>query len=110
MSKLVEFHSRYADGTPVMKQQRPPRLGGAEPDLQAQGSHSQLRWDRYHYRVYQAREFNELGQPVRDIDFTSPTYPNGSLRPEHLPPPHQHLWQPNPTGGTPTRSRTPKPL
>lgn len=108
MSKLVQFHSRYADGTLVTKEQRPPRLGGAKPDPEAQGAHSQLRWDNYNQKVYQAREFNELGQPIRDIDFTSPTYPNGSLRPDHFPPPHQHRWLPNATGGTPIRSRTPE--
>ena len=56
------------------------------------------------------REFNSAGEPVRDIDFTSPTYPNGNPRPGHLPPPHQHQWLPNPTGGSPIRSKTPEPL
>jgi hypothetical protein len=110
MSKLVQFHSQYADGTLVTKKQRPPRLGDPKPDPQAQGAHSQLRWDSHHQRVYQAREFDKFGQPVRDIDFTSPTYPSGQLRKDHLPPPHQHDWLANLTGGTPTRSRTPETL
>ncbi|XYH97339.1 DUF6531 domain-containing protein [Sorangium sp. So ce1128] len=103
-------HSRYADGTLVMKGEQPPRLGAARPDPSAQGAHSQLRWDDKNNRVYQAREFDDTGQPVRDIDFTSPTFPNGAPRPDHLPPPHQHRWIPNPTGGTPSRSNKPEPL
>jgi hypothetical protein len=31
---------------------------------------------------------------VRDIDFTNPTYPNGTMRPGHPGPPHQHPWRP----------------
>jgi hypothetical protein len=48
-------------------------------------------------RYPQAREFDEKGNPVRDIDFTD----HG--RPEQHPNPHQHLPQPNPSGGTPQR-------
>ena len=106
----MSVHSRYADGTLVLKNQQPPRLGESRPDPNALGPHSQLRYDTYNQRIYQAREFDESGQPVRDIDFTSPTYPNGNPRPDHLPPPHQHRWIPNPTGGTPTRSRIPEAL
>jgi hypothetical protein len=98
------IHSRYADGTPVYKSQKPPRFGEPKPDPEAQGSHSRLRWDNYNQRIYQAREFNASAQPVRDIDFTSPTYPSGTPRNDHLPPPHQHQWLPNLTGGTPNRS------
>jgi hypothetical protein len=71
-------HSRYKDGTPVYKGEEPPRLGEAKPDPQAQGAHTLLRWDNINQRVYQGREFDGKGQPVRDIDFTSPTYPNGA--------------------------------
>ncbi len=104
------IHSRYADGTLVYEDQQPPRFGEPRPDASAQGPHTQLRWDTHNHRVYQGREFDAAGQPVRDIDFTSPTFPNGTPRPDHLPPPHQHGWGPNPTGGTPMRSRTPEPL
>nr|NGX37493.1 tRNA(Glu)-specific nuclease WapA [Chlamydiota bacterium] len=48
----------------------------------------------------QAREFDENGNPVRDIDFTD----HG--RPQNHPNPHQHEHKPNPTGGT--RTRDPK--
>ncbi len=105
-----KIHSRYADGTPTYTNQIPVRLGEPRPALDAQGAHSRLRWDSYNQRVYQAREFDKAGQPIRDIDFTSPTYPNGISRPDHLPPPHQHLWLPNPTGETPIRSRQPESL
>ena len=106
----MSVHSKYADGTVVLKSQRPPRLGQPKPDPNAIASHSQVRWDTKNQRIYQIREFDESGQPVRDIDLTSPTYPNGNLRPDHLPPPHQHRWIPNPTGGTPIRSKNPEAL
>ncbi|MTJ09439.1 MULTISPECIES: hypothetical protein [unclassified Anabaena] len=105
-----KIHSRYADGTPVYQSQIPPRFGEPIADPLAQAAHSRLRWDQYHQRIYQAREFDTNGQPVRDIDFTSPTYPNGTPRPDHLPPPHQHLWLANITGGIPNRSKQPQPL
>jgi RHS repeat-associated protein len=85
------IHSRYGDGTPVFKGERPPRLGDPVADPQAMGPHSRLRWDTVNNRVYQAREFDALGHPVRDIDFTAPTYPNGSIRPGHSIP-QQHPW------------------
>ncbi len=105
-----KISSRYEDGTPVYKHQKPPRFGEPKPDPDARGSHSRLRWDEYNSRVYQAREFNAVGQPIRDIDFTSPTYQNGTLRPDHILPPHQHRWIPNVTGGIPSRSKEPEPL
>ncbi|MDN3507014.1 MAG: hypothetical protein P0S96_07285 [Simkaniaceae bacterium] len=48
----------------------------------------------------QAREFDENGNPVRDIDFTDHGRPQDHLNP------HQHEHKPNPTGGT--RIRDPK--
>jgi len=48
----------------------------------------------------QAREFDENGNPVRDIDFTD------HCRPQNHPNPHQHEHKPNPNGGT--RIRDPK--
>ncbi|XXX75807.1 hypothetical protein WMF30_49975 [Sorangium sp. So ce134] len=86
----LRFHSRYADGTPVMAGQQPPRLSGPAPN--AQGAHSAVRWDSVNNRVYQAREFDGANNPIRDIDFISPTYPNGALRPDHALAPHQHPW------------------
>ena len=102
-------HARYEDGTPVYEDEQPPRLGSTKPDEDAEGAHCQLRWDDQNKRVYQGREFDDSGKPVRDIDFTSPTFPNGNPRPGHLPPPHQHRWLDNPTGGSYKRSKTPEP-
>jgi hypothetical protein len=51
----------------------------------------------------QAREFDEKGNPVRDIDFTD------HERPRNHPNPHQHEHKPNPTGGTPHRGK-PEPV
>src|SRR5437667_10523978 len=85
------FHSRYADQTPVLEGQQPPRIGGG-PDPAAQGPHTVLRYDLRNKRIYKGREFNEVGNPVRDVDFTNPTYPSGEPRPGHPGPPHQHRY------------------
>jgi len=87
-------HSRYADGTPVYVGQRPRRLGQPTPDPLATGPHSRVRVDETNQRIYQLREFDGSGSPVRDVDMTSPTYPSGHSRPDHPKPPHQHGWEP----------------
>jgi len=108
--KIGKVHSIYGDGTKVMKGQQPKRLGQAIADPEAMGSeHTQLRWDDINNRIYQGREFNNEGNPVRDIDFTAPTSPNGQVRPGH-PIPHQHNWVENPSGGTMMRSKFPIPI
>lgn len=89
------IHSKYGDGTPVYKGQRPPRLGEPKPDLPHNGPYTRVRWDTYNNRPYQGREFDGQGHPVRDIDFTSPTTPDGRFRPGHAPPGHEHPWIPN---------------
>lgn len=48
-------------------------------------------------KYVQAREFDELGNPTRDIHFTD----HG--RPHEHPNPHQHIMKENPTGGTLSR-------
>ncbi|MCG8420235.1 MAG: hypothetical protein MJE77_20070, partial [Proteobacteria bacterium] len=85
--------SVYSDGTRVLQGQQPPRIRGPEPS--AQGPHSVLRRDTANNRVYQAREFDAAGNPVRDVDFTNPTFPNGTPRPGHPGPPHQHRFEVN---------------
>jgi len=85
--------SRYADGVPVFKGQQPPRITG--PDTNAQGPHTVLRQDDVNQRIYQGREFDAAGNPVRDVDMTNPTYSHGALRPGHPGPPHQHRWEIN---------------
>lgn len=57
-----------------------------------------------HGKYPQAREFDENGNPVRDIDFTD----HG--RPQNHPNPHQHEHKPNPTGGTRIRDPIGKPV
>ena len=86
------IHSRYRDSTPVYEGQQPARITG--PDLAAGGPHSRIRWDNVNSRVYQSREFDAVGNPIRDIDFTRPTYPNGIPRPGHYVP-EQHRWHVN---------------
>lgn len=44
--------------------------------------------------MYKAREYDGDGYPVRDIDFTGPTFPNGTPRPNHFVP-EQHLYTVN---------------
>jgi RHS repeat-associated protein len=87
-------HSRYADGTPVFEGRQPPRISG--PEASARGyPHTVLRWDPVNGRLYQGREFGPGNIPIRDVDFTNPTFPNGTVRPGHPGPPHQHPWIPN---------------
>ena len=84
------FRSRYADGTLVVGRQQPARISG--PDPNAAGPHTVLRWDQNNNRIYQGREYDADGYPVRDVDFTNPTYQSGRPRPNHVGPPHQHNW------------------
>lgn len=94
-----KYHSIYEDGNRVPANGEPARLPEG-PDPRAEGPHTRLRWDEQSParsgqgagRVYQGREFDSHGNPMRDIDFTSPTYPSGRPRPDHLPPPHEHRW------------------
>ncbi|WP_443096771.1 RHS repeat-associated core domain-containing protein [Stenotrophomonas sp. PUT21] len=77
------------------------RHGNPKPDADANGPHTQLgQKDGRNGRYDQAREFDGDGKPVRDIDFTD----HG--RPGTQPNPHQHRYQPNSTGGTPSRGPT----
>jgi|GEM_PF-2030650 len=99
-------HSVYPDGVKVFEGNIPKRLGEALPDPKAVSSaHFRLRWDNVNGRVYQAREFNSSGKPVRDIDFTTPTKPNGQIRAGHTIAPEQHLWQESKTGGSMQRQK-----
>jgi len=107
--------SVYADGTRVYEGQQPPRLPAYNQsfDPAAQGApHTALRRDTINGRTYQAREYGPGNTPLRDIDFTNPTYPNGTMRPGHPGPPHQHPWNPlnpnNPGAGY-IRDRNPIP-
>jgi len=62
---LPRIHSRYADGTPVFENSQPRRIGGPDPQC-AGRAHSVIRWDAMNGRVYQLREFDAAGYPVRD--------------------------------------------
>jgi hypothetical protein len=87
------IHSRYPNGTPVYEGQQPGKIQGPDP-LAAGAPHSRVQWDNANGRPYKAREYGEGGVPVRDLDFTTPTFPNGSPRPGHRAP-EQHRWIPN---------------
>jgi hypothetical protein len=89
-----KFHSVYEDGVRVLEGRQPARFGSLSGDPGAVGAHTRLRWDMDNGRIYAGREFNDLGQPVRDIDFTRPTFPSGLPRPNHFVP-EQHLWSVN---------------
>jgi hypothetical protein len=84
------IHSRYPDGTPVMEGQQPGKVKGPLSD----DPHSVVQWDEANGRVYKAREYGENGVPIKDIDFTHPTFPNGRPRPDHTAP-EQHIYIPN---------------
>ncbi len=116
MASGAVVHAVYADGRRVYDGQQPRRLGppATSFDPAAGGSpNSVLRWDRVNKRVYQVREFSQGNLPVRDIDFTNPTFPNGTMRPGHPGPPHQYAWHPvaanNPAAGY-WRDRSAKPF
>jgi hypothetical protein len=81
------IRSIYADGTFVYEGQQPLRIVGPDPAASST-PHSVIRWDRVNGRVYQAREYGMNNQPIRDLDFTNPTYPNGTMRTGHPGPPH----------------------
>lgn len=59
--------------------------------------HTQLGWRKGKYP--QAREFDENGKPIKDIDFTDHD------RPQNHPCPHQHPYNENDTGGTKQRGK-----
>ena len=86
--------SIYSDGTRVLDGQQPPRLPRT-PDPSANGPHSLIRHDAVNDRIYQLREFDANGNLVRDVDMTNPTFPNGTPRPNHPGPPHQHRFSIN---------------
>ncbi|MFY0573457.1 RHS repeat-associated core domain-containing protein [Cystobacter fuscus] len=94
--KNAPIHSKYPDGTIVYEGQQPGKVRG--PDPGAKGApHTQLQWDTTNNRIYKAREYGENDIPIRDIDFTHPTFPNGKLRPDHHAP-EQHRYVPNVPG------------
>jgi hypothetical protein len=72
-----------------------PRTKHGEPQPDSSHPHTQLGQKSGRKGTYpQAREFDDEGNPVRDIDFTD----HG--RPADHENPHQHDWEPNPTGGS----------
>jgi RHS repeat-associated protein len=73
-----------------------PRTPGGEPtpDPAATGPHSQLGSREGRRGTYnQAREFDQNGKPVKDIDFTDHGRPNQHTNP------HEHPYVENTTGG-----------
>ena len=82
---------------------RDPRT--KEPTPEANVPHTELGTREGTKGKYpQAREFDAQGKPVKDIDFTD------HERSQNHPNPHEHKWNPNPTGGTPQRSTDAEPL
>ena len=97
-SRDISFNGRMWKNTDVYVPDRPlPNNANAvhPPDVDA--PHTQLGTKEGRHGKYpQAREFDEKGNPVRDIDFTD------HERPKNHPNPHQHEHIPNPAGGTPS--------
>ncbi|MEU0632857.1 hypothetical protein [Streptomyces sp. NPDC005989] len=86
------IHSRYPDGSPVYEGEQPGKI--RRPDPEATGPHTVIQRDAVNDRVYKAREYDDDGNPVRDIDFTHPTFRSGRPRPDHSTP-EEHLYIPN---------------
>ncbi len=107
VAETAEINSAKSQGT-YAPQEPLRRTSSGEPvvDAEATGrAHTQLGTKEGRNGSYtQGREFNENGQPVRDIDFTD----HG--RPQNHPNPHQHEYKENTTGGTRQRSKEAKPL
>jgi RHS repeat-associated protein len=109
MNLMIVLTASKPDRTSGDDLRRGPH-GEPAPDPEAKGSpHTQLGVREGRNETHpQAREFDENGKPVKDIDFTD----HG--RPEQHSNPHEHPYIPNPTGGTPQRgpaqplSRTPE--
>lgn len=106
-ANLASQRGRVNIGEYSHTQEELPRQPGGEPaaDPTATGPHTQLgsqegRKGRYN----QAREFDQNGNVVKDIDFTD--HGRGGNHPN----PHQHSYIQNPTGGTPMRSKQAQPL
>ncbi|MCP1573187.1 hypothetical protein J2S30_001566 [Herbaspirillum rubrisubalbicans] len=91
------LHSRYPDGTPAFEGMQPGKITGPLTDSQGKlvsDPHTVLQFDPVNGGVYKAREYGANGIPIRDIDFAHPTFPNGTLRPDHTAP-EQHFYIPN---------------
>jgi RHS repeat-associated protein len=90
----------YAPDEPLRKQKN----GEPKVDSEAEGKkHTQLGTKQGRKGKYtQGREFDEKGNPVKDIDHTDHGRPD-----THPDNPHQHTWEPSKTGGTPQRSKLP---
>ena len=92
-ARSEKIHSQFPDGIAVHEGQQPSKIRGPNPA--AKGfPHTVLKVDTVNNRIYKAREYREGGVPVRDIDFTHPTYPNGRPRPNHTAP-EQPRYMPN---------------
>ncbi len=90
---LLKNTDMYAPDRPLPQDQH----GVKTPDTDA--PHTQLGKESGSKGKYtQAREFDENGQPVRDIDFTDHGRPHNHTNP------HQHRYKENPTGGTKQRA------
>ena len=83
----------YAPSRPL-----PMTKPGGVPIPDTDAPHTQLGTREGSKGKYpQAREFDENGKPVRTLDFTDHGRPHDHMNP------HQHVYKPNPTGGTPGR-------
>ncbi|WP_198315859.1 RHS repeat domain-containing protein [Chitinophaga tropicalis] len=75
---------------------RDPKTKEPMSDPEATGPHTQLGSREGRKGTYnQAREFDQNGKPVKDIDFTDHGRPGNHTNP------HEHPFIQNPTGGTP---------
>jgi RHS repeat-associated protein len=82
-----------------------PRDKYGDPIPDADAPHTQLGKKQGRKRKYtQAREFDDKGRPIRDIDFTDHGRPHDHTNP------HQHTHDENKTGGTPKRNEEGQPV
>jgi hypothetical protein len=89
----VTYESIFADGTLVRNDEHPQRL--PQPTWEYVKLHMGPRIEKrimQNGRVFQERYYNEKGYPVKDVDYTSPTFPDGRPFADHAEPDHEHLW------------------
>jgi len=107
-SQKTAVHSEYPDGKKVFEGEQPGKVLGPGFDeitkVKYEFPHTVLKWDPKNGRIYKATTFGYNFKRVMDIDFTIPTYPNGTRRPLHFVP-EQHVYIENPSGGTPKRGK-----
>lgn len=103
--KQADADAKIKESTKGFPSRPLPQTADGVPIPDTDAPHSQLGTREGRKSPYgKAREFDNDGQPVRDIEFTD----HG--RPQNHPNPHQHRYQENSTGGSRERIKIAEPV